>query len=125
MDVQTETAFSKIPDGERSKSIGVTAFTKDVFENKKAGTPRSLSEDGVVHNVVPVREGVEALVTRHRSGSITESHFAPGDLSQQHGMYHYSATNNTVQDIRSNKASTTKLRASHAQAAGYGAFAIE
>jgi hypothetical protein len=96
--------FRDIPDGTAVKPVGVTAFKEKV----QRPDPDLFGRDMRSHGVIEESHGREILRSRYRSGSFTESHFTPGNDSQPHSAYHYSARDKTVYSVKSDRATTTR-----------------
>jgi hypothetical protein len=88
------------------KTIGVGLF-KALVKNNNSRT----LQDGDIGWRAPLPNGDRAQMTRHRSGSITETHSTPGDSTKKHSAYHYSATQNVVFKLKARAAKG--VRASH------------
>ncbi|MEM7360339.1 MAG: hypothetical protein AAF431_14680 [Pseudomonadota bacterium] len=88
--------------------VGAKALTTKVT----AGGSRKLSSGA--HRSQPIMRGSrDAIVTRHRSGSLTESHHDP--TGGKHSVYHYSITDDKVYKGRGEQGGVKSIARSHAQ----------
>ncbi len=99
--------YRDIPDQTQQKRVGV----KDFYEKVQRPDPGYAGRLITSHSVIEQAQNRNILRTRYRSGSFTESHFTPGDDKQPHSAYHYSARENTVYNVQSQRATT--VRESH------------
>jgi|GEM_PF-2388658 hypothetical protein len=100
-------AYDHLAPNSHPTRVGVQAFRANV---NRGG--RNLQDADIGYQQTRPNGDV-AQMTRHRSGSITESHFTPGPNPGTHNSYHYSVTTGVVTSVRGQSAGGQAIQAAH------------